>query len=94
MSFLSSLKSMFSGSGESAAAAKAMPAEEYEGFEIIPAPMKEGGQYRLNGVIRKGEHEHQMIRADVFTSADTCAAETIRKSKILIDQMGERLFNK
>lgn len=93
MSFLSSLKSMFSGSGESVTAAKVMPSEEYEGFEIIPTPAKEGGQYRLNGIIRKGEREHQIIRADVFTSSDTCAAETIRKSKVLIDQMGDRLFN-
>ncbi len=93
MSFLSSLKSMFAGSGDSTSTPKAMPSEEYEGFEIIPAPMKEGGQYRLNGVIRKGEREHQMIRADVFTSADICAAEMVRKSKVLIDQMGDRLFN-
>ena len=93
MSFLSSIKSMFSGAPKEAKQPKAMPSEEYEGFEITPMPAAEGGQYRLNGIIRKGEQEHQMIRADMFGSADDCANEMKRKSKILIDQMGDRLFN-
>ncbi len=93
MGMLSSLKSLLSGSPKAPAQPKAMPSEEYEGFEIIPMPAAEGGQYRLNGIIRKGEQEHQMIRADMFGSVDDCANEMKRKSKILIDQMGERLFD-
>lgn len=93
MGILSSLKSLFSGTPREPAQPKALPSEEYEGFEIIPMPASEGGQYRLNGIIRKGEQEHQMIRADMFGSADDCASEMKRKSKILIDQMGDRLFS-
>ena len=92
MGIFSSLTSLFSSSPKEPAKPKAMPSEEYEGFEIIPMPAAEGGQYRLNGIIRKGDQEHQMIRADMFSSADDCADEMKRKSKILIDQMGERLF--
>jgi hypothetical protein len=92
MGILSSFKSLFSSSPSAPAQPKALPSEEYEGFEIIPMPSPEGGQYRLNGVIRKGDKEHQMIRADMFGSPDDCANEMKRKSKILIDQMGDRLF--
>ncbi|MGB1310066.1 MAG: HlyU family transcriptional regulator [Leucothrix sp.] len=92
MGILSSFKSMFSGAPAEPKQPKAMPSEEYEGFEIIPMPAAEGGQYRLNGLIRKDGKEHQMIRADMFGSPDDCANEMKRKSKILIDQMGERLF--
>ncbi len=92
MDILSSFKSLFSGSEKAPKQPKSMPSEEYEGFEIIPMPASEGGQYRLNGVIRKGDKEHQMIRADMFGSADDCANEMKRKSKLLIDQMGDRLF--
>lgn len=92
MGILSSLKSLFSSSPAEPKQPKAMPPEEYQGFEIIPMPAAESGQYRLNGLIRKDEKEHQMIRADMFGSADDCANEMKRKSKILIDQMGENLF--
>ncbi|RVU84736.1 hypothetical protein EOL70_10820 [Leucothrix sargassi] len=91
MSLLSSIKSLFSSSD---AAPKIDPAkiEEYGGFEIIPMPQKEGGQYRLNGIIRKGDQEHQLIRADTFSSPDECSKEVLRKGRLLIDQMGDRLF--
>jgi len=93
MSILSSLKALFSSEPAAPKQPKAMPSEVYEGFEIIPMPAAEGGQYRLNGLIRKDDKEHQMIRADMFGSADDCANEMKRKSKLLIDQMGDRLFS-
>lgn len=92
MGILSSFKSMLSGAPKEPKQPKAMPSEEYEGYEIIPMPAAEGSQYRLNGLIRKGDKEHRMIRADIFGSPDDCANEMKRKSKILIDQMGDRLF--
>ena len=92
MGLLSSLKSVFSGSSETSSKSEAMPVEHYLDYEIIPMPAKEGGQYRLNGLIRKGEKEHQIIRADLFTSKEECAKEVVRKSSLLIDQMGEKLF--
>lgn len=90
MSFLSGLKSLFSSDG--AAKVDTSRSENYNGFEIIPMPQKEGGQYRLNGLIRKDDKEHQFIRADTFGSADECANEMLRKSRLLIDQVGDQLF--
>ena len=92
MGLLSSLKSMFSGGSEGSENSGAMPVEHYLDYEIIPMPEKEGGQYRLNGIIRKGEKEHRIIRADLFTSKEDCAKEVVRKSTLLIDQMGDKLF--
>lgn len=92
MGLFSSLKSVFLGSSESSSKPDAMPVEYYLDYEIIPMPAKEGGQYRLNGLIRKGEKEHRIIRADLFTNKEDCAKEVVRKSTLLIDQMGERLF--
>ena len=91
MSFLSGLKSLFS-SSDAAPKVDKSKIEEYNGFQIIPMPQKEGSQYRLNGLIRKGEKEHQLIRADTFGSADQCADEVLRKGRLLIDQMGDQLF--
>lgn len=92
MGLLSSLKSIFSGGSGEPAEAASMAVEHYEGYEIIPMPQREGGQYRLNGIIRKGDKEHQIIRADLFTTKEDCAKEVIRKSSLLIDQMGDKLF--
>ncbi|PWQ92672.1 HlyU family transcriptional regulator [Leucothrix pacifica] len=92
MGLLSSLKSIFSGGSENSENSGAMPVEHYLDYEIIPMPEKEGGQYRLNGIIRKGDKEHRIIRADLFTNKEDCAKEVVRKSTLLIDQMGDKLF--
>ena len=92
MGLLTSLKSMFSGGSEGSVKSEAVPVEHYLDYEIIPMPAKEGGQYRLNGLIRKGDKEHTIIRADLFTNKEECAKEVIRKSTLLIDQMGDKLF--
>ena len=68
----------------------------HEGYRIVAAPMKEGGQYRLAGVIAKeinGEEKiHQLIRADVFSSRDEAVDFTIRKAKQVIAEQGDKLF--
>jgi len=91
MSLFSSLKAMFS-SDSTPAAPKAMESEEYKGFNITPAPMKDGSQFRVNGTITKGEKTHQFIRADVLATQDDCAQEMLRKSKLMIDQLGDGIF--
>ncbi len=91
MSLFSSLKSMFS-SDSTPAAPSVMESESYKGFTITPAPMAEGSQFRVNGTITKDEQSHQFIRADVLSSKEECAQEMVRKSKLLIDQIGESLF--
>ena len=91
MSLFSSLKSMFS-SDTSPAPSSEMQSKDYKDFTITPAPMPEGGQFRVNGTILKGDKSQQFIRADVLGSRDECAEETIRKAKLMIDQLGDGLF--
>lgn len=76
--------------------ASAPEPETHEGFRIFSAPQKEAGGYRLGARIEKevgGETKvHQLIRADVFQSADEAGAYAVAKAKQLIDQLGEDLF--
>ena len=73
------------------------PAEDYEGFTITPAPVSEGGKWRIGAVIEKevdGEQKtHRMIRADTLESAEAAAAASLAKARMLIDQQGARLFD-
>lgn len=94
MGFLSGLKALFSGSGgESAQAEEAI---EHNGFVIVPAPKPEGGQYRVAATITKGDDEalqtHQFIRSDLIANRDECLEVTVRKAKMTIDQLGDRIF--
>lgn len=90
MGLFDSLKAMFSGA--STPPEPARYTEQYEDYEIIAEPAAEGGQYRINGLIRFQEKEHTFIRADLLPSEELCAQETFRKAKLMIDQQGERLF--
>ncbi|EFL91051.1 HlyU family transcriptional regulator [Ahrensia sp. R2A130] len=88
MSFWSKL---FGGGGD--AAAPEVEAEIYKDFELRPAPMPEGGQFRLAGKISKGEKTHQLIRADLFPDKDQCNAAFSRKARQVIDEQGDRIFS-
>jgi len=94
MSILSSLKGLFSG-GESAPE-KAEESIEYKGFMIIPAPISDGGQFRVAATVTKDEEEgqkvHSFIRSDLIPSRDECIEITIRKAKLTIDQLGDNIF--
>lgn len=72
------------------------PSVSYQGYEIVPDPVNEGGQYRLAGTVRReidgSFKEHKLIRADLFMSRPEAVDATVRKAKQLIDQQGERLF--
>ena len=92
MSFISSLKSLFSGSASAKASAPAAEAVEYKGYSIQPSPQAEGGQFRVAAVIRKGDKEHQFIRSDLIMSRDECIEVTLRKAKMTIDQQGDSIF--
>ncbi|AEF55958.1 HlyU family transcriptional regulator [Marinomonas posidonica] len=95
MGILSALKGLFSG-GE-AAPAKTEEAIEYNGYQIVPAPMQDGGQFRVAATITLGEGEeqkmHKFIRSDLMPNRDECIEITIRKAKLTIDQLGKNLFN-
>lgn len=93
MSFLRKLFGLQGGGGETSGAGEAI---EHEGFMIRPAPIAEGGQFRLCAIISRdvnGEpREHRMIRADMFGSRDEASEAAIRKAKQVIKEQGERLF--
>ncbi|MEM8876542.1 MAG: HlyU family transcriptional regulator [Pseudomonadota bacterium] len=93
---MSFLKKMFGGGNDGEAQSKPLAEATHEGFHIVAAPMAEGDQFRLAGTISKeinGETKtHQLIRADVFPSAEVAADATIRKAKRVIDEQGDRLF--
>ncbi|ETI59196.1 HlyU family transcriptional regulator [Marinomonas profundimaris] len=94
MGILSGLKGLFSG-GESTPE-KAEETVEYKGFSIVPAPMKDGGQFRVAASITKGEGEeqktHKFIRSDLMPNRDECIEITLRKAKLTIDQLGDNIF--
>ena len=88
---MSLLKKLFGG-----AAPEAPDPVTHAGFLIFPDSQSEGKHFRLGARIEKevgGELKtHQLIRADTFPSADAANEAAVRKAKMLIDQMGERLF--
>ena len=86
------LRSLFSRQAQSPTA-EALPGECYQGFEIVPDPMPEGDQYRVQGWISVGERQHRFIRADLLPTREACAVETLRKARLLIDQQGMALFD-
>lgn len=68
---------------------------EYKGFQIEPAPISEGGQYRVCAILSKAvdgrSMRHRLIRADVCGSAQEAADIAVRKAKQMIDEQGDRL---
>lgn len=95
---MSFLKKLFGGGSDGAGGGSGATAEaEHEGFHIAASPQKEGGQYRLHGIISKeidGEvKEHLLIRADLFASIDDATEATVRKAKQVIDEQGDRLLS-
>ncbi len=91
-----SLLSKLFGGGKKAEKTPPEP-EMHNGFAITPVPEKEAGGYRIGARIEKevnGEVKtHLMLRADVFGAEEDAKVESLRKAKIFIDQMGERIFD-
>jgi hypothetical protein len=96
-SIFSSLLSMFSGKDKPAAAAREAQPVPYNDCMIYPAPMPEGGQFRLAGRIEKEVNGEilvrHIVRADMFSSVDDAVTFTIRRAEQIIDQNGPALFS-
>ncbi len=90
-------KSLFGGSSESAEA-KASASVEYNGFTIRAAPYKAEGQYQTAGTIEKDvggvRKEHKFIRADRHAGYDDAVEFSLAKARQIVDQSGERMFDK
>ena len=69
---------------------------EYENLVIQAAPVSEGRQWRLAGVIIKesseGEMERTFTRADLYSTREEAENYSIRKGKQIINEQGSRLF--
>jgi hypothetical protein len=92
---MSFLKRLFGGGGGSAGSVGAV--HEHKGYSIVATPIKEGGQWRLAGTIRKeiggALKEHKFIRADLFSSKDEAEQFTVSKAQLIIDQSGDSIFS-
>lgn len=72
------------------------PALRYQGYDIVAAPVVQGGQYRISGEIRQlAEEGHGSIpfdRADTFPDREMAVRMTQLKARQFIDQQGGPLF--
>jgi len=84
------------GAGDQKSTPKRGESVEHGGYLIEPAPLAEGDQWRLAGVIvqevESGRLERTFVRAEVFSSRADAEAYAIRKGQQIIDEQGERLF--
>lgn len=92
-------KSLFGGGdAQNTGSATSAEAVEYNGFLILPEPIKEGGQYRTAGRISKeidGEtRESRFIRADNNGDLNSAVDHCIYKGKQIIDEQGESLLSR
>ena len=86
------LKNLFnSGSG-------AVVASHYKDFQIVPTPKKNSGAYTTEGKIFKEIGGVKMsayfIRTDTFSKKDDAIECIERKARIIIDENGEKIFDK
>lgn len=68
---------------------------EYKGYQVTPTPIPEGAQFRVSGIIVKpGEPEqrHTFIRSDLVAGEDEACNFTLVKARLMIDQLGDRIF--
>ncbi len=90
---------LFGGSKGEAAASEALgEAVDYKGFRIRPAPFRAEGQFQTAGLIEKdfaeGRKEYRFIRAERHTSADEASEFAVSKGRQIIDEQGDRVFDK
>ena len=87
------------GKGEASAAQEAPgDAVDYKGYRIRPAPFRAEGQFQTAGLIEKdfaeGRKEYRFIRAEKHTSADQASEFAVSKGRQIIDEQGDRVFDK
>jgi len=86
------------GGGEKAPASEAGEPVEHEGYTIVPEPIREGGQYRTAGLIRReldGEmRQVRFIRADNNADRQGAMDHSVRKGMQIIAEQGTRMFER
>jgi len=73
-------------------------AVEHDGYTIVPAPFKEGGQFRTAGIIRReidgAVREVRFIRADNSSDRQAAMDHSLQKARQIIAEQGERIFDR
>ena len=70
----------------------AAKAEDHKGFVITPAPIPEGGQFRVAARIEKDGRSHDLVRADTMASLEQATAFSLAKARQVIDEQGDGIF--
>ena len=90
-------KSLFSSSGGGGKEKSKAQIVDYDGYQIVADPQPYNGQWQVSGRIEKQDGDkkkvHTFIRADTLPEETAAANEMIRKAKMMIDQMGESIFD-
>ncbi|MDX7949788.1 HlyU family transcriptional regulator [Lichenihabitans sp. Uapishka_5] len=95
---MSFLKKLFgAGTGAAPAEVATVTGEtEHKGFTIKAVPFKENGQFQTAGLIEKlvdgTLRSHRFIRADRSPSVEEVTSLALQKGQLMVDQMGESLF--
>jgi hypothetical protein len=73
------------------------PDEVYKDVELFAQPVKEGGQWRVAGALRKqvGDQkvERKFVRADLLPDEDSAKTAALGKAKLIVDQNGDSLWS-
>lgn len=95
-SFISRLLAFIGGKSSSGPVAPAETREEYQEYNLVAHPLREGNQFRISGAIEKKQGDtilkRHFIRADVFSSEKEASEFTLRKARQIVDQQGGILF--
>ncbi len=90
------LKGLSGGSSTGDGPAERGEAVVYKELVIHPAPVREGNQWRVAGVIVKQsgnvEMERTFTRADTVATREEAEALSVRKARQIIDERGAALF--
>ena len=95
---MSFLKKLFGGGSAAPAPSEATVTGEVEhkGFTIKAVPFKENGQFQTAGLIEKeiggAVKTHRFVRADRSPQVEEVTSLALQKGQLMIDQMGESLF--
>ena len=66
---------------------------EYKGYIITAAPFKAPGGWQLAGQVSKDGKVHNFVRADQFSDRDEACTFALSKGQLIVDQLGETMFN-
>ena len=66
---------------------------EYKGYMIEASPFKAPGGWQLAGNVSKDGKVHKFVRADQFADHQEAATFALSKGQLIVDQLGETMFN-